>query len=506
MSAFNSSRFRALITFAWAAASIAGVSTLHAQKGKRNNCDVGDDNSSESMGGRLFLSRVTDPKMTNQTTKDSLLRQAVGSMTGSKLNANKDFGRDYLLGEALVLEAANPNTATVGPRSSFGFKQDADQQVDILATADTLLSALAKGKPDCADMADNMRLQAYVPLTNASLAEINNKNYAKADTLAHRAVSIYTKSPYVYNALGSVALTRNDLASAKQNYQQVIALSGTDTTYRKLKNVAMYNLAVVASQLADGEKGKPDHQVMADSAVLAWKAYQAVNPADANAQAGLTHALQASGDTTQANQLYSDMLNNPSKYNDVQLFQSAIAAAQGQNETMALRLFQLGLKTNPFFREGLYFVANSEFNNGQIDSLMPTVRRLIAVDPNNPDDYRLLAGAYQMRTRDATDPKVKKAMADSTLAALKKFKQPTVSLTITNFAHDGDHMAVGGKIQNLSDSTHVYTAKFSFIDATGNVVSSKDAAPVTVPAKATGTFEISTTAPGAISYKYAPLD
>jgi tetratricopeptide (TPR) repeat protein len=505
MSLFDSPRFRTLITLGWAAATLGVASTAHAQKGKQNKCDVGDDNSSESMGGRLFLSRVTDPKLKDQAQKDSLLRQAVGSLTSTKMNEQKDFGRDYLLAEALVLEAADTSTNPVGSRGSFGFKQDSTSQIDILATADTLLTTLATKKPDCADLADNMRLQAYVPLTNAALSDINAHSYDRADTLAHRAVTIYNKSPYVYNALGSVAITKKDYGGAKDNFDKVVALSATDTSYRKLKAVAMYNLAVISSTIADTTKG-PGHQAAADSAVASWKAYAATNPSDPNAQAGLTHALQASGDTAQAKALYSDMLQNPQKYTEMQLFQSAISAAQAKDEVTAVKLFQDGMKTNPYFREALYYVANSEFNNGQIDSLMPTVRRLVSVDPNNPDDYRLLAGAYQLRARDATDPKIKRAMQDSTLQALKKFQQPRVGLTVTNFANDGQHMTIAGRIQNFTDSAQTVTPKFSFLDASGNVVGSKDGSPLTVPAKQAGTFALSADVKGAVAYKYAPLD
>ncbi len=512
MSLVDSSRLRTMVALALAVASLGVASSAQAQKNSKNACDVGDDQSSESMGGRLFLSRATDPKAP-QAQKDSLARQAVGSLTSTKLNEQKDFGRDYLLAEALVLQAADTGLSPIGPRGSYGFKGDSGTQVDILATADTLLTTLAEKKPECATQADNMRQQAYVPLTNAALGNLNSKNYGHADTLAHRAVSIYSKSPYVYNALGSVAITRHDYASAKENFTKVIALAGTDTTVRQLKKVAMYNYAVVSSALADSLKGTPQHQGVADSAVTAWKAYQAAYPTDPNAQAGLTHALQASGDSTQAKALYADMLNNPNKYTNMQLFNSAISAAQAKDEPTAVKLFQEGMKTNPYFREALYYVANSQFNNGQIDSLMPTVRRLIAVDPNNPDDYRLLAGAYQLRSRDATDPKLKRAMQDSTLAALKKFQQPKVGLVITNFANDGEHITLAGRLANYdSAAAHPFAPKFTFLDASGNVVGTKDADPVNVPpgqnAKnpGTATFQVSAAVKGAVAYKYAPLD
>jgi Flp pilus assembly protein TadD len=506
MSLVDSPRVRTVVTLGLALASLGAAPALHAQRGGKQ-CDAVNDESTESMGGRLFLSRATDPKMTNQASKDSLLHQAVGSLTSSKMNEQKDIGRAYLLAEALVLEAANPATATVGPRGGYGYKSDSATQIDILATSDTLLTVLAKKSPECASLADNIRQQAYVPLTNAAIQDLNTKNYGGADTLAHRALTIYNKSPYVYNALGSVAITKHDYADAKENFNKVIQLAGTDTSLKRMKTGAMYNLAVVSSSIADSLKGSPQHQAYADSAVAAWKAYQAANPSDPNAQAGLTHALQASGDTAQAKALYADMLNNPGKYSDMQLFNSAISAARDKDEPTAVKLFQSGMKTNPYFREALYYVANSEFNNGQVDSLMPTVRRLVSIDPNNPDDYRLLAGAYQLRARDASDPKTKRAMQDSTLQALKKFQQPKVSLTVTNFANDGEHIALAGRLTNFDTAqAHTYAPKFSFIDASGNVVGQKQSDPVNVPAKGNTTFQLSTPVKGAVAYKYDPLD
>ncbi len=504
MTAFAGPRVRALIALLCTIVGLVAPPAVHAQKGRK--CDVDNDNSTEAIGGRLFLSRATDPKMADTAKKDSALRSAVGAL-GAKFNPNKEFGRDYLLGEALVLYAANPANPVTGPRSAFGYKDDGDQQTNILATADTLLTALARGRPECEQLANNIRQQAYVPLTNAAITAINAGQYDKADSLAQHAVTIYQQSPYVYNVLGGVAVKHNDFPAAEQAYQKVMTLSGSDTTYRKLKNSAMYNYAVVLSQIADATSGS-DKKVKGDSAVAAWKAYQQANPSDPNAQAGLTHALQASGDTAAAAQLFADMLANPSKYTDIQLFQGATQAAQANRENDAIRLFQAGLKINPYFGDALHYVANAQFNGGQVDSLMPTVHRLIAVDPNNPDNYRLLAGAFQLRQRQAprTDNKLRAALGDSILAALNRYEHPKVKMTITKFVHDGEKMQVGGRIENLTDSSKTYTPKFSFVDAGGNVVATADASPVTVPAKGTGTFEVSSTVPGAVAYKYAPLD
>ena len=93
------------------------------------------------------------------------------------------------------------------------------------------------------------------------------------------------------------------------------------------------------------------------------------------------------------------METNPQKYTDIQLFQSAVAAAKGNRQGDALKLFEAGLVKNPFYNQALVYVANEYFNTGQLDKLFPAVRRLIDVDPADSDNYRLLAGAYQIRAK-----------------------------------------------------------------------------------------------------------
>lgn len=502
-------RFHVAAALVCAVASVGAATTLSAQGGKKSDkggpkgCTVADDNSAEALSGRLFLSRATDPKTpADEKAKD--LRQAVGTL-GGKYDHNKEFGRDYLLGEALVLIAADPNTPTVGPRSSFGFKDDPSGQVDVLATADTILTALQTAKPECAQEVSAIRQQAYVPTVNSAIQALNAGQVDSANALAQRALSIYKESPYVYNVLGGVAVRKSDYAIAQQNYRQVIDRSGADTNYAKLKTLAMYNLAVVSSNLASAATGQ-DKKAKGDTAVAMWKAYVQANPSDPNGQAGLTNALQTSGDSASANQLASDMVANPSKYTDVQLFQAAVANAKANRESDAVKLFEAGLKVNPYYNEALYYTANSYFNHNQQDKLMPTVRRLVDVDPNNAENYRLLAGAYQLRSKGETDPKAKKADQDSLVTALTKWKHATAQVTITKVVHDGDKMEVAGKVENLSTAPKTYALKVQFMDASGKVLATQDVPPLAVSPQASQPFDVTVTQPGVIAYKYAPLD
>ncbi len=506
MPAFGLPRFRMAFIVLCAGTSVVAAPVASAQKkGDKNAapaCAVDNDNGAEALSGRLFLSRATDPK-TSADDKGKALRQAVGTL-GGKYDRNKDIGRDYLFGEALVLFTTEPATPLVGPRSTYGFKDDPTGTVDVLATADTVLTILETTHPECASQASAVRQQAYVPLVNASIGALNAGNTDSAGAMAQRALMIYKKSPYVYNVLAGVAVKKTDYATAQQQYRQVIAVAGTDTLYKKLKTGAMYNLAVVTTSLADAASG-PDKKAKSDSAVQLWKDYVAANPGDPNGQAGLTNALQSSGDSAAAGQLFSDMTANPQKYTDIQLFQSGVAAAKANRQSNALKLFEAGLVKNPFYNQALVYVSNEYFNAGQLDKLFPAVRRLVDVDPADSDNYRLLAGAYQIRSKAETGA-AQKADRDSLVAALTKWKHPTSQVSVSRVLHDGDKMQISGKISNLTTAAKTYNLKFQFLDVSGKVLGSQDAPPLAVPPGGSQPFDVSATVPGVIAYKYLPIE
>jgi tetratricopeptide (TPR) repeat protein len=506
MTASGLSRFRLAFIVLCASTSVVAAPVASAQKkGDKNSgpvCAVDNDNGAEALSGRLFLARATDPK-TSVEDRSKTLRQAVGTL-GGNYDRNKDIGRDYLLGEALVLFAAEPATPLVGPRSTYGFKDNPAGTIDVLATADTILTLLETTHPECASQASAVRQQAYVPLVNASIGALNAGLMDSANATAQRALLIYKKSPYVYNVLAGVAVKKADYATAQQDYRQVIAVAGNDTLYKKLKVGAMYNLAVVTTSLADADTGS-SKKAKSDSAVQLWKDYVAANPGDPNGQAGLTNALQSSGDTAAAGQLYTDMLANPQKYTDIQMFQSAVAAARANRQSDALKLFEAGLVKNPFYNQALVYVSNEYFNAGQLDKLFPAVRRLVDVDPADSDNYRLLAGAYQIRAK-AEAGAAQKADRDSLVAALTKWKHPTSQVSVSRVLHDGDKMQISGKIQNLTTASKTYNIKFQFLDVTGKVLGSQDVPPLTVAGGASQPFDVSATVPGVIAYKYLPVE
>jgi tetratricopeptide (TPR) repeat protein len=482
------------------------ASTVLAQgkgKGKGGKCQPDESSGPEMISARLYLQKATDAKV-DSAEKAKDLKGAITALTPHD-HLRNDVGQAYLLAEALSFWAAQPGATTTGSRGSFGFKDNPDGQVDILATADSLLTRVQTAQPECADMTSAIRQQAYVPIVNRAIQQLNAGQFDSADASAKRALTIYKDSPYAYNVLAGAAVKRNDNAAAATAYQQTIEKSGTDTSYTRLKTSAQYNLAVVTQALAEAATG-PDKKAKSDSALALWRAYVAANPDDPNGKAGLSHALQTAGDTLSASALTSDMTSNPKTYTDVQIFRAAIAAARDNRQADAVKLFEAGLTLNPYFRDALYYVSTTYFNSGQQAKLFPAARRLIEIDPSNPDNYQLMAGAYQIRAKADKTPAAKKADTDTLLKFFDKYKTMPVRLTVSKFDRESDKLVLAGTVQNLSEAEKTYPLKFQFMDSTGTVVASQDQPPLTVPAKSSKDFTITVNQGGIAAYKYAPLE
>jgi len=469
-----------------------------------SKCEIDLNSPAEMFSAALFLRKATEAK-TDTVEQNKDWKAAVGALSAPGYKNPNPTAYAYIVGQALVTLGTRPGAPDNGPRASYGYKDNPTGTIDPLATADTMLKSLATAKPLCEPVATSIREQGYIPLYNAGAKALAANSLDTAKAAAARAVILYPDRPEAYNLLAGVALKQKDMPAAAANYKKVVETSGSDTGFAKTKQGALFNLGVVAQNEADAASGDQKKD-FAKQAVDAWTQYVQMNPNDADAKGALARAQQAAGDTAAVTAAYADMIANPDKYTDLQLFQAGFAASRANRDADAEKLFNAGLKLNPYFRDALYYVAAGYFNQKRVDTLFPLARKLVDIDPNNSDNWRLLAGAYQIRANsEATKPVARKADVDSTMVFVNKSKNMTSQLRVTKFAKDGDKLTVAGTVANSGTTPKSLTIKFSFIDKSGQTVASQDV-PVQVPASGTQQFETSVTQPGIASFKYAPLE
>jgi tetratricopeptide (TPR) repeat protein len=454
------------------------------------------------------------------------ITQAVTLLTKDedKIIAANAPGRAYVLGRALSLYAdeamrAGRDSGLVVKRSAAGYATSPDGMVDLVAAADSAFDVVEAANAACKVETEEWRRRLYAPLVNGAVNLYNQQQVDSAAALVRRALTVYDDyrlSYIAYNILGNVLQGRDSIDQAVTAFQKMADLQKGDTSLVDDRKSVMLSVAQLI--MSQGESLEGDAKSAKFGQASAYlEQYLAEFPGDAKATAALARAQLASGNSAAAEKVFADMVNNPDKFTDGALFEAGVNAARAERPKDAAELFAAGLKKNPSSRDGLFNLAVTYQKLERWDAVPPILTRLIAIDPENPENYQLWALFYQNEAKRLKDASAKKpatspeakaytAANDSLLKYFKRMSEAPVKVTFTLWSHDGAKHTVGGNVENMTEADKSYTLKFDFLDASGNVVSSKTASVEAVGAKKTKSFRLEVEGEGIVAYRYAPLE
>ncbi|MGH7710573.1 MAG: tetratricopeptide repeat protein [Gemmatimonadaceae bacterium] len=337
--------------------------------------------------------------------------------------------------------------------------------------------------------------------------------------LAERSLVVYDKYKYshiAYNVLGNVKQTNNDVSGAIEAFRKMVAIMAEDTSQvTERKSVTMSLVNMMASH-AETLEGDAKTKMLNDAAAL-LDAHLKEFPGETRAEAELARLKMMAGDSTIANALFTRMANEPDKYPYQDLFEGGVAAFRSGKKAEAIKLFDAGLKKNPYYRDGLFNLATILDQAQEHERMPPVLATLQTVDPENPEVYQLWALYYRKKAEQARDaakgkpqtaPEVKTftMVNDSLLKYFNRYNEAPVRVSFTLFAHDADKHTLGGNIENKGKETKSFTLKFDFLNAQGATVTSKEAVVEGVEAGRSKSFRLEVEGPGIIAFKYAPLN
>ena len=134
--------------------------------------------------------------------------------------------------------------------------------------------------------------------------------------------------------------------------------------------------------------------------------------------------------------------------------------------------------------------------------MLPVARKLVDVDPNNPDNWQLLAIAHEGLSKKAASPKERRAHMDSVRTSLATSNNLPVRVSFSQFERSDSTHTLAGTVENVSGKNKDYTLKFEFLDRQGNVVTTQET-QVSVPAKGKKDFSLKVTQDGVAAFRYA---
>lgn len=491
----------------WSAIAAPGAAAQKNDKqaaADKCNLDFGSNDQVNSAHNQMTVLQLSSGKPDDARKK---IKTAITALTSKSDFGKAQNARDAVLGQALVEWFDTPGSPAVAPGADLGYASSAGQ-VDVLAAADSAFTRVETAQPQCADQMEVYRQQPWARLVNQIGPLINGNKDDSAQAILNHAITIYKASPYNYYFQGQLAQRKKDWPAAATAYAKATELStpelaAKDTSVKAVKEFSEFSAAFAQLQAGQAMSGTQQQEAMKKAADL-YRAYLKDYPQGENvqpAQAGLTVALKASGDTASLGQMWKDMIANPAKYTDAQLFDAGTQAFTAKQYPTAVQLMEDGQKANPYLRAGLFNLANAYWKNNQFEKMQPVADTLTKIDPDNPDNYQLLAIAYQGMQKATTDPKQKKALSDSVNTYVTAGDQLPVHVQFTEFTHDGDKFTLKGSMQNASTKPVTAALNIKFLDKTGQVVTSQSTSVQLAPNE-TKPFAVSPVGANIVAYRY----
>ncbi|MBP6772255.1 MAG: hypothetical protein KA154_04595 [Gemmatimonadaceae bacterium] len=465
-------------------------------------CKINDSSPFQVNGAKQYVTLAANTRREDEIPKH--LSNAIRVLTDNPEKINNETGRQFMLIRTYAQWLKRTGASYEMTRGELGFSTNKDAKQNLLLALDSAVTAIERMLPDCASTVRPYRTQFSDEIYNKAVSAMNADHLDSSVTFARLALQVASSDPRPWNLLSSVYQKQNKMDSATIALERVLSLAGSDTVYKKVKQQSRYNLAVINLTRAESTTGsEKDASIKKARGLL--EEYLKDSPGEASATQALGRAMRLSGDTAAVASVFNDMLKNADKFTADQLFEAASNAAGAGRDADAVTLFEGGLKKNPYHRLALLNLSNVLFQMKDAERMGPVTERLLTVDPNDPNSWRMHGGYWQLRQRTETDAAKKRAYGDSTLAALQKRDNLNPKVSVFLAAKSATGYQVQGSLNNESEKSASFTIKFELLDETGAVVTTKDVVVGPVDAGSTASFSLKVDGPKIVAYRYAPV-
>lgn len=465
----------------------------------------------------MTYSRLIDPSG-KASERLQLTQRGVRALIEDSENIDNQLGRWYMVGKFYAAWVANTFESgkkldaaailKVGKttRGDMGLSENEKQPLDLLFAIDSVFNKVEAMSPACADSTRNYRSLVYTPIYAQARTFLDRKIYDTTVLLARRALDVDPKAAAPWNLIAEAEMLRGNNAGYRDALRKVAEFGSADPNAKKVVQQAYYNLGVLTLTDAQKVTDEAKQKEMAAEAVGYLKQFLAGSPDDPQGIGAYARALKLSGDTAQANALFNKMLTDPTKFTAAQLFGAGVEAFGAQRYDDAITSFRAGLVKNQCNRDGLFNLANSYNYAKQFDSAFAAFPKLLAVDPQNPDNFRLIAKTWQdVMKADANSPRGKIAI-DSIINYIKLRDSSAVTVKFAPFTiPDRTDAAADAMITNRSGAPKTFQVTIEFLNAACGVVTSQTVTVPNVPAGQGMRFSVIGKGAGIVAYRYKPV-
>ncbi len=330
--------------------------------------------------------------------KAKALAATVRALTDSATKYTAMSGRNFMLGQALLVWLDQPGTAGVEPRGKIGYAQNPDGTVDLALAIDTAFTAIRAEKPECGDSLRLYTGNLWGAAVNKGVDFLNKGEPDSAAVWAQRSIRLNPTSHYGFQVMAGVAQLKDDTTMMLTWFDRgaSVGLASADTTARKFGESMLQNLAFVY-QNASVDAQEPRKGELARKAVETYKRLLALNPNDFTTRLRILRLEGAAIDSAAAAKLVAELQAAGDAVTDAQLVDVGNELAKNQQYTAGLTVFGMALKRNPSNRDALYNSAVALNNLERFEEMAPYFTKLRTIDPNNPGIFTLSQNTIRAR-------------------------------------------------------------------------------------------------------------
>lgn len=365
-----------------------------------------------------------------------------------------------------------------------------------LGGADSSLKRAEQLAPECADEYRQIKLLTAQALMKPAADFREAGQLDSAMGLLRMVLSFQPDNPNANYEMAVIYYNMKSFDSAAVNFQRAVAATepkaATDSNYAAFRNQALFNLAAVYQNAGKHKE-----------AIEALRKYLGFNPSDDDARRALANSFRASGMADSASAIEKTITSQPSGGGGGapggNAFNRGIDAFNAKDYAGAAAAFNEFLATNPRSREALYNLASTYYAMTNGDSLIAVGERLVALDPLNDNNLRLLAGGYQLKKNQ--DQMIKYAMLITELPVNVEVSGFQTGAAAATWAGS----ATGRAARNQSDQPippAPMTLVFEFLDQNGNVVATQEVAVRALPEGEKQDLSVASQTGGIVAWRY----
>jgi len=449
-------------------------------------------------------------QMADSTGALKPLRDAMKSLQDERKFVNNPVGAGYLRAQIYILWLHQAGQGDRITRERMGDKGIKTEEIDLVATADSLFKLVEALDPSCAAETNQWRgSKPWTERINKAYQFLAAEKLDSAEFYANRSSQLNPSSPFVHNIFAQIANKKGDVPTMLAHLRTAITEAVKDTTLGETTKQMQFQLAQTAQSYAltggAAQKNELYKEAMAIYTMLLANSPGGSEGAYSFSAASEIVSLQQ--DTAGARALLAPLVADPAPYSDLTLLLAADLARMNNRNSDAMVMYVGALAKNPNIRDANYFLAYMYYEAKQPDKMLPLTDKLIEIDPSNGDNYLMRAYAYQLMASAERDPRKKAeyTKTQDSLAARETVLAGQHKLTISRFERREQGAALGGVIENLGKAPKAFTVKMDFMDAAGTVVETVTVEVPAVKPGERGPFEMTATKPGIVAYKYEAL-